>query len=604
MAEKTLTTADINKAISRRSRESRVIRIGGLSGQDAVAVGIDKDLELQVIGEAGDFFCALNDLAVITLEGSAGNYAGDNMTGGGLIINGNAGKGAGANLRQGIIVIKGKAGNALGIGNRSGTIIVQNDAGNDTGLLQCDGNIIVCGNVKKRLGHLMTGGAIFLGGTAESLGENVKVLSLNDVDKKRLKIYFEHYGIDRDPGTFKKIMARDANALSVLAPGMNKRSEKDSMSKIKIPPAVLYSPASMDFDFGHGADAMAVNIGKGRVKEFLSLPVPLIMDTPFDGIVHAGIKEQFARLSAKVGIPYIRGTGVYTAGESVEADKGAKLISCWTPGREGMSVEILRASSGVIVDICSGIDTALGAAYYTLESKGENDANPSRSKWLVPHRHLDMESIKDLKTHLLLIREITGYRIPVIIRMEGGHLYQDLKLALKVGADSVILRESGVFRKIDEGKESAYPVLGMFPVIQKVKRELGLKDDITIGIEMNCRGSDLAKSIALGADYMVLPTHNLIGCRECVNCNSGKICEGISHIVTGSNTGHGKITLDAIEKRIEILENDLKTVLVSQSLSSVRKLSPRLLYASDYDTAAMTGIKLAGYGKKLPMWSH
>jgi len=601
MAEKSMTTADINEAIAQRSKESRVIRIGGLTGQDAVAVGIDEELELQVIGEAGDYFCALNGKAVTTLEGNAGNYAGDNMTGGGLIINGNARKGAGANLGHGIIVIKGNVGNALGIGNRSGTILVKKDAGNDAGLLQSDGNIIVCGNVKKRLGHRMCGGAIFLGGKAESLGDNVKVLSLNDVDKKRLKIYFEHYGIDSDPNNFKKIMARDEEALPLLAPGIKGRGSEKELSTITIPPAVLHSPVPMDFDFGSMKDATAVNIGNGRVKEPISLPVPLIMDVPLEGIVHAGIKEQFSRLSARAGIPYIRGAGKYSSAESEEAAKGANVISCWTPGREGISAEILRVSSGVIVDISSGIDTSVGAAYYYEENEGTNG---SRVKRLVPHRHLDMDSVKDLKTQLLLIREITKYQIPVIIRMEAGHVYQDLKLALKVGADSVIIREGSVFRKNDARKGNCDPVIAIFPLIRKVKRELGLKDDITIGIEMNCSGTGLAKSLAMGADYIVLPTDKIIACHECVNCNSGKVCEGLSQIVTVSRSGHGEIILEALEKRIEKLENELRKVLVSQSLSSVRKLSPHLLYASDYDTAAVAGIKLAGYGRKLPMWSH
>ncbi len=604
MAETAMTTADINKAISQRSTESRVIRIGGLTGQDAVAVGIDEDLELQVIGAAGDFFCALNAKAVITLEGNAGNYAGDNITGGGLIINGNAGKGAGANLGHGIVVIKGNAGNSLGIGNRSGTIIVKKNAGNDTGLLQSDGYIIICGNVKKRLGHLMSGGAIFLGGKAESLGDNVKVLSLNDVDKKRLKIYFEHYGIERDPDTFKKIMARDENAIPLLTPRMVKADNEGALSNIVNPPAVLYSPASMDFDYASGQDATVVNIGKGRVKEPLSLPVPIIMDTPLEGIVRVGIKEQFSRLSTKLGIPYIHGAGNYSTAEIEETGKGAKMISCWTPGREAMSAKMLKASSAVIVDISSGMDTMIGAGYYSPESEETNTTDGSSSRWLVPQRHLDMESVNDLKKHLLLIREITGYRIPVIIRMEAGHIYQDLKLALKAGADSVILREAGVFRKIDQLMRNSYPVMGIFPVIRKVKRELSLKDDITIGIEMKYRGPDLAKTIALGADYTVLPTADIIGCHECINCNSGKICQGLSHIIPGSKTGYGEITLKALENEIRKLESELRKELISQSLSSVSGLSHRLLYTSDYNTAALTGIKLAGYGRKLPMWSH
>jgi len=118
MVDKAITPVEINRAIRKQSRKSKVIKIGGLSGQDSIAVGMDEELELMVIGEAGDFLGALNEKAVITMEGKAGNYVGDCMRGGGIIVNGEVGNGAGAYLSGGIVVIRGNAGNGAGVANR------------------------------------------------------------------------------------------------------------------------------------------------------------------------------------------------------------------------------------------------------------------------------------------------------------------------------------------------------------------------------------------------------------------------------------------------------------------------------------------------------
>ena len=610
MAEKAITTTDINKAIKRQGEKSKMIKIGGLSGQDSVAVGIDRELELLVIGDAGDFFCALNDKAVITLEGNAGNYMGDNMSGGGVIIKGNAGNGVGAYMKGGIAVIKGNAGDAVAAGNRFGTVIIAGDAGNDAGLMQSGGNVIICGSVKKRLGHLMTGGGIFLGGKAESIGDDLKVLRITDEERKRLKIYFEHYGIDSEAENFTKIVTKDERRFETATPNTGKLRKDDGLSSVSMPSAVLYSPVPMDFDLEFGADATEVTIGNDRIAVSLTSSLPLMIDLPLNGLIHSSIKGEISRLSREENIPYIHGSGTFGKLEEAELERGAKALVCWSPGREGISHGTLRNSSGIVVDICSGLFSPHGAGYFVEydERMMEGLGLEQREYGPTPQRHLDMNSIKDLKNHISMLKEFSDHSLPVIVRMEAGRVYQDLKLAIRAGADSVVINTyPHLFGRKEGAVDDGYPFLGIFPIIRRIKKEVATDRNVLIGLEMDMTtGMDLVKTLALGADYIVLSTQSAIGCGKCSDCVSDRICRSISPILPGTETspeGTGDI-IGRLQRRIDALRVETHKVLVSLSLATINGLSHDLLYAKDYSTASITGLKLAGYNRKLPMWLH
>ena len=606
MVDKAITTAEINKAISRQGERSKVIKIGGLGGQDAVAVGLAKELELQVIGDAGDFLGGLNEKAIITLEGNAGNYAGDNMTGGGIIVNGDAGKGVGAYLHGGIMVIGGNAGHAAGIGKKEGTVLIKGNAGNDVGLLQSGGSIIVCGNTKNRIGHLMTGGEIFLGGKADSIGENLKILRPTEEDNNKLKIYFEHYGIEGDVSQFKKIVPRDADFFPTIPMEGRRRPVRSLFDSISIPRASIYSPLPMDYDFDLDASSTSVTVGEGRVRQPLSSPLPLLIDLPLKGLIYPTLKGRMAELSQKEGIPYIRGLGRIDEDERENIGKGAKSIVCWSPGREGISLDGLLNSSGVVVDMASGIGNHLGAAYISKDDIGSMRAVGLEPKVRgpTPYRHLDMNSMKELKKHLLLIKEVTGYAVPVLIRMEAGHVMEDLKLALRAGADSVIIKTPEPCES-NNGSDmrTSYPTLGIFPLIRKLKKELVSLADIPVGVEMEIStGTDLMIALALGADFIVLRTDHLFRCGKCTDCKEGKICNALAPWVP--ETDEREISMDGFTDRMESIKRETMEVLVGLSMSSIKGISPDLLYTTEYSIAANCGIKLAGYNRKLPMWSH
>ena len=55
LTQKAITTREINKAIRQQMKKNRTIRIKDLNGQDSIAAGINKEVEIIVEGKAGDY---------------------------------------------------------------------------------------------------------------------------------------------------------------------------------------------------------------------------------------------------------------------------------------------------------------------------------------------------------------------------------------------------------------------------------------------------------------------------------------------------------------------------------------------------------------------
>ena len=90
MAETIYSTKDINRAIRAQIKKGAATRIEGLTNQDSIAVGLEKDAKITIIGKAGDFFGALNNGTTLLLRGSSGRFLGDTMTSGKIVCEGEA----------------------------------------------------------------------------------------------------------------------------------------------------------------------------------------------------------------------------------------------------------------------------------------------------------------------------------------------------------------------------------------------------------------------------------------------------------------------------------------------------------------------------------
>jgi len=365
---------------------------------------------------------------------------------------------------------------------------------------------------------------------------------------------------------------------------------------------MISSPCKMDYDHEISSPSLKLTIGENRVKKPLVSPLPLLFDIPFDGIVDVHVKNDLENISKRRNIPYIMGArGCEIREDHQRAGRG---LAVWSSGRGLISSSLLNSSAGVVIDITPSIPTSKGG--YIYSKNGENIWNASGlltgKRGAVPYRHLDMNSVLELKNHIQLIKEVTSNNIPVLVRMWAGHVNDDLRLALKAGADSIILivERSLLDNNMGYGTQ---PVLGVFPSIRKNKDIHEKYSHIPIGVQLKIEGgSDITKYLALGADYVVTWPHR--GCGLCERCKGGVQCSSISSLFPRDPAIALLDQGEEMENNIDEWEEDIIRDLVALSLSGIDKLDHKMLYAGDYSTAAISGLKLAGFGKTLPLWLH
>ncbi|HSJ53497.1 MAG TPA: tributyrin esterase [Anaerolineae bacterium] len=165
-----------------------------------------KSGEVIIGGDGGDYLGVLNDGATIRVQDNAGSYLADNMTRGTVIVEGDAGYGVGAYCYGGSAVVKGNAGDFTAVMNKGATIIVQGNVGDEVGTYMLAGDLVIVGNAGKNLGNYLIRGNIYVGGEWESLGHNTLLEEMSPDDLAKLRGYFQEYGIEADPATFKKIV--------------------------------------------------------------------------------------------------------------------------------------------------------------------------------------------------------------------------------------------------------------------------------------------------------------------------------------------------------------------------------------------------------------
>jgi len=170
-----------------------------------LAAGL-KSGEVTIRGDTGDYLGVLNDGATIRVEGNAGRYLGDNMTRGTIMVEGDAGCGAGPYCYGGTIVVKGNAGDFTAVMNKGATILIGGDVGDEVATYMLAGELVILGNAGRNLGNYLIRGNIYIGGKWESLGHNTLLEEMTPADLAKLRDYFQQYGIEAGPGTFRKIV--------------------------------------------------------------------------------------------------------------------------------------------------------------------------------------------------------------------------------------------------------------------------------------------------------------------------------------------------------------------------------------------------------------
>jgi glutamate synthase domain-containing protein 3 len=161
-------------------------------------------------GSTGFYTGGFLEGPTIIVEGNTGWYTGDNMTSGEIIVEMNTGSNAAPSMVGGTIVIRGNSGSRAGWGMKGGTLIVCGDVGRWAGKMTLGGRIVILGSVGEGIGESMYDGIIHVLDSAaeEKLGGNVRLVPIEDKEKKELDSLFKKYGIQQRVDDFKSVVPK------------------------------------------------------------------------------------------------------------------------------------------------------------------------------------------------------------------------------------------------------------------------------------------------------------------------------------------------------------------------------------------------------------
>jgi glutamate synthase domain-containing protein 2 len=129
-------------------------------------------------------------------------------------------------------------------------------------------------------------------------------------------------------------------------------------------------------------------------------------------------------------------------------------------------------------------------------------------------RHPDWPGPDDLEIKILELREITDWQVPIYVKVGGTRPYYDTALAVKAGADVVVLdgMQGGTAATQDVFIEHVgLPTLACIRPAGQALQDLGVHREVQLIVSGGIRtGADVAKAMALGADAVAIGTAALI----------------------------------------------------------------------------------------------
>jgi glutamate synthase domain-containing protein 2 len=232
-------------------------------------------------------------------------------------------------------------------------------------------------------------------------------------------------------------------------------------------------------------------------------------------------------------------------------------------------------------------------------------------------RHPDWTGPDDLEIKILELREITDWEKPVYVKVGASRPYYDTALAVKAGADAVVIdgMQGGTAATQDVFIENVgLPTLcSIAPAVQALQ-ELDVHRKVQLIVSGGIRnGADVAKCLALGADAVSIGTAALIALGD----NDPHLEEDYRAIGTTAGAYDdwhegrdpaGITTQDPVlsarldpivagrklANYLSVLTLEVQTIARSCGKSHVHNLEPEDLAALTVEAAAMARVPLAG----------
>jgi methylamine---glutamate N-methyltransferase subunit C len=358
-------------------------------------------------------------------------------------------------------------------------------------------------------------------------------------------------------------------------------------------------------------------LGTRFAQKPIHLKIPVTIAGMSFGSLSAQAKESLGRGASKMGTSTTTGDGGMT-----EEERGHSSILVYQllPSRYGMNPDDLRRADAIEVVIGQGAKPGGGGMLLgqkISDRVAEMRTLPKGIDQRSACRHPDWTGPDDLEIKIQELREITDWQKPIYIKVGASRPYYDTALAVKSGADVVVLdgMQGGTAATQEVFIEHiGLPLLGAIRPAVQALQDLGMHRKVQLIVSGGIRsGADVAKALALGADAVAIGSAALVA----IGDNDPAYEEEYQRLGTtagayddwhegncpaGISTQNPELAsrLDPelggrrLANYLSVLTLEAQTIARACGKSHVHNLEPEDLVALTVEAAAMAQVPLAG----------
>ncbi|WP_434772326.1 FMN-binding glutamate synthase family protein [Pseudomonas entomophila] len=257
-----------------------------------------------------------------------------------------------------------------------------------------------------------------------------------------------------------------------------------------------------------------VVLGNRFAKKPIHLKIPVTIAGMSFGALSANAKEALGRGATIAGTSTTTGDGGMTPEERGQSQH---LVYQYLPSRYGMNPDDLRKADAIEIVLGQGAKPGGGGMLLGMkvtERVAGMRTLPIGVDQRSACRHPDWTGPDDLAIKIAELREITDWEKPIYVKIGASRPYYDVKLAVKAGADVIVLdgMQGGTAATQEVFIEHVgIPILPAIPQAVQALQEMGMHRKVQLIVSGGIRnGADVAKAMALGADAVAIGTAALI----------------------------------------------------------------------------------------------
>jgi methylamine---glutamate N-methyltransferase subunit C len=362
-----------------------------------------------------------------------------------------------------------------------------------------------------------------------------------------------------------------------------------------------------------------VVLGDRHAARPLHLSIPITIAGMSFGALSGPAKEALGRGASAVGTSTTTGDGGMTP---EEREHSKVLVYQVLPSRYGMNPDDLRRADAIEIVVGQGAKPGGGGVLLgqkISDRVAEMRDLPKGIDQRSACRHPDWTGPDDLEIKIHELREITDWQKPIFVKIGATRPYFDVALAVKAGADAVVLdgMQGGTAATQEVFIEHVgIPTLSAIRPAVDALQDLDMHRRVQLIVSGGIRsGADVAKALALGADAVSIGVAAIVALGD----NSPQHEDGYAEIATsagfyddwhegrdpaGISTQDGALAARfdpelggrRLANYLRAMVLEAQTIARACGKSHLHNLEPEDLVALTVEAAAMARVPLAGTG--------